>query len=135
MADTPSKEEREHLALAIDPNALELYAYPFPLNAADRVWAAGYRLVEPDDPRAEEEILYWKTRFHEAVEELKGTHVNVYKYTIGLPPSPYERESSVVAVARYEAWHEGYAARIDGRKVTDGPANPHAPSRARRNVE
>lgn len=33
------REIREKLALLIDPNACELYAYPWPLNAADRVLA------------------------------------------------------------------------------------------------
>ena len=39
------------------------------------------------------------------------------------------------ALARYEAWHEGYVARIDGKPATAGPAHPNAPSRARRTVQ
>ncbi|MGN7187002.1 hypothetical protein [Microbacterium enclense] len=33
----PADDVREALALTIDPNALEVVAYPWPLNAADRV--------------------------------------------------------------------------------------------------
>lgn len=80
--------ERVRLGLLIDPNALEIDAYPWPLDAADRVMAGGFR----DSARALEEIEYWKSLFFQAVEDLKPTHVNVYKYTLGLPPSPYERD-------------------------------------------
>ena len=42
--------------------------------------------------RAEEEVEHWKSKFLEAVDDLKATHVNVYRYTLGLEPSPYERD-------------------------------------------
>jgi hypothetical protein len=37
------RDEMEALGLLIDPNALELHAYPWPMDAAQRVWDAGYR--------------------------------------------------------------------------------------------
>ena len=40
---------------------------------------------------AEEEITYWRELFFSALAELKTTHVNVYGYTLGRPPSPRER--------------------------------------------
>ncbi|URP22130.1 hypothetical protein SEA_BIG4_46 [Microbacterium phage Big4] len=42
--------------------------------------------------RANEEAEFWEAKFRQAVEDLKGTHVNVYSYTLGLEPSPYERD-------------------------------------------
>lgn len=42
--------------------------------------------------RAQEEIEYWRDKFFTALEELKGTHVNVYRYTLGREPSPHERD-------------------------------------------
>lgn len=42
------KEIRETLALLIDPNALELYSYPWPLDAADRILKE-FKLI-PRDP-------------------------------------------------------------------------------------
>lgn len=32
----------------------------------------------------------------------------------------------------FEAWHDGYLARLEGRSVTDGPGDPTVPSRPRR---
>ncbi len=43
-------------------------------------------------------------------------------------------DARVAAVARADAWHEGYAARIDGVPATAGPLSPDSPSRARRRV-
>lgn len=43
---------------------------------------------------AEAEILYWKEKFESALTELKQTHVNVYRYTLGREPSPRERRRS-----------------------------------------
>lgn len=42
--------------------------------------------------RDEEEIQYWKGLFESALAELKQTHVNVYRFTLGRPPSPHERD-------------------------------------------
>lgn len=42
---------------------------------------------------AEEEITYWRELFFSALAELKTTHVNVYGYTLGRPPSPRERRA------------------------------------------
>lgn len=44
-----------------------------------------------DDLRsAQREIDYWTGQFNAVLKELKGTYVNVYNYTIGREPSPYE---------------------------------------------
>lgn len=44
-----------------------------------------------DDLRsAQREIDYWTEQFNTALGELKGTYVNVYNYTLGREPSPYE---------------------------------------------
>lgn len=39
----------------------------------------------------EQEVEYWKGMFEEALSELKQTHVNVYRFTLGRAPSPKER--------------------------------------------
>jgi hypothetical protein len=44
-------DQRVELALLIDPNALEVDAYPFPLDAADRVLTAGWRPQRPATPQ------------------------------------------------------------------------------------
>jgi hypothetical protein len=44
-------DQRVKLALLIDPNALEVDAYPFPLDAADRVLSAGWRPQRPATPQ------------------------------------------------------------------------------------
>ena len=45
-----SDDARTELGLRIDPNALEIDAYPFPLDAVDRV--VGYLLSDPVVERA-----------------------------------------------------------------------------------
>ncbi|UDL16326.1 hypothetical protein SEA_ZOOMAN_42 [Microbacterium phage Zooman] len=42
--------------------------------------------------RAEEEIEFWRKKFNQTVNLLRNTYVDVYPFTLGLEPSPYERD-------------------------------------------
>lgn len=64
--------------------------------------------------RAEEEIEHWRSYFFKVLEELKPTHVNVYPYTLGLPPSPYERDQ-----VRARRWVGGQPPSDEERAVID----------------
>jgi len=66
----PTDDEREELALLIDPNALELHAYPFPLDAADRVLAAGFRRTEVQGEPSDAQV--------EAIRELESEIPDAY---------------------------------------------------------
>lgn len=48
--------------------------------------------IRKSQRQAEEEIKYWRSKFDEVLSELRTTHVNVYRYTVGREPSPYERD-------------------------------------------
>lgn len=53
-------------------------------------------------------------------------------YSPGMGSKEAKAFKAAWARAYYEAWHAGYAARIEGKSVTEGPEHPEAPSRARR---
>ena len=80
---------------------------------ADAAWA---ELTAPDD---------WN---HEALDAMDEARAALAVFEAAQKPTDDERE----ALIRYEAWHEGYAARIDGKSASEGPGHPLARSRSRR---
>lgn len=69
-----------------------------PDNRMMTVEAAGVLLDHA--ARLQEEAMFWQLKFEQAVSELKGTHVNVYRYTLGLEPSPLQRDHTRELLAK-----------------------------------
>ena len=58
MKDTITESERKELGLLVDPNALQVDAYPWPLNAVDRILARLGITVIPDPiPEPEGDVV------------------------------------------------------------------------------
>lgn len=78
--------------------------------------------------RIQDEQVHTPTEAHEKPLDTSPEPVKNGADSSHVNSTDDERE----ALVRYEAWHEGYAARMDGKSVTEGPSHPNAPSRARR---